>query len=331
MNKGYGIDQQTLKAMAGNLKDSVVELTQCGEHLSRQAMLVSLSLQLSGLKRQLSTSTGRAKLLQTSGRTPFGLPRSVHLTSSVTKKRFAGRPVLVLNAQPGPQPVVLALYGGAYVLPPTKVHWQFYDRLAQTSGAQVWVPDYPHLPGATVDQALAYLHRLYAALYDQTPVSQITLLGDSAGGGLAASLTEELVTQGLPVPGHLVLLSPWLDLHLTNPALPAYARRDVLLDQAGLQALGAKFAGGRSAVDYRVAPLRGPLNGMRDVQLFVGTKELMCLDTIEFANRLASEDVPAQLVIGRGLYHAYPLYATPEGQAALLAMAKTIKGEVKHD
>lgn len=123
------------------------------------------------------------------------------------------------------------------------MHWQFYDRLAQTSGAQVWVPDYPHLPGATVDQALAYLHRLYAALYDQTPVSQITLLGDSAGGGLAASLTEELVTQGLPVPGHLVLLSPWLDLHLTNPALPTYARRDVLLDQAGLQALGAKFAG----------------------------------------------------------------------------------------
>ena len=133
------------------------------------------------------------------------------------------------------------------------------------------------------------------------------------------------------MPGHLVLLSPWLDLSLQNPALARYNKRDLLLDLGGLQALGKQFAGALSPSDPRVSPLYGPVTNLRDVHLFVGTRELMCLDSIEFANRLTEAEVPVKLAIGRGLYHAYPLYQTPEGAAALKQIAAVVKGEDNYD
>lgn len=329
MKKKYQFDQQTLREMARNLKDSVVELTQCGDHLSRQATMVGLGLQLSGLKRQLQDPQKREVLLQAAAKMKLTIPKDIDLISEVEERNFGGRQGVVLNPQINPRTVVLALYGGALVLPPSKEHWQFYDRLAQASGAEIVVPDYPHLPTGTVEQAVAYLQTVYESLYNQTPASEITVLGDSAGGGLATALVEELAKLGLPVPGHLVLLSPWLDFQLKNPALTTYNQADLVLDLLGLQTFGKQFLGKLTADDYRVNPLKGPVTGLRDVHLFVGTKELMCLDTIEFANRLAQAKVPATLVIGRGLYHAYPLYSTPEGKAALAKIAEVVKGAQK--
>lgn len=331
MKKDYVIDQQTIRDLAGNLKTSVVELTKCGQHRSRQATMVGLGLQLSGLKRQLADPRQRAKLLARAKQDQFALPKGLPLTSPVQEFRLAGRKVITLNDRDAQQPVIVYLYGGAYLLPPAKQHWLFLDRLAQRSGARILVPDYPHLPEASAQDALAYLRRLSAALADQTPVSQITLMGDSAGGGLAAALVEDLGRDHLPMPGHLVLLSPWLDLSLQNPALARYNKRDLLLDLGGLQALGKQFAGALSPSDPRVSPLYGPVTNLRDVHLFVGTRELMCLDSIEFANRLTEAEVPVKLAIGRGLYHAYPLYQTPEGAAALKQIAAVVKGEDSHD
>ena len=78
------------------------------------------------------------------------------------------------------QPVIVYLYGGAYLLPPAKQHWLFLDRLAQRSGARILVPDYPHLPEASAQDALAYLRRLSAALADQMipPERYLARLGD---------------------------------------------------------------------------------------------------------------------------------------------------------
>ncbi|QLL70686.1 alpha/beta hydrolase fold domain-containing protein [Lactobacillus sp. 3B(2020)] len=329
MKKTYQFDQQTLRAMAKNLKNSVIELTQCGDHLSRQATMVGLGLQLSGLKRQLADPQKREALLQAASKTKLMVPQNITLVSEVQERNFSGRQGVVLNPQANPRTVVLALYGGALVLPPSKEHWQFYDRLAQGSGAEIIIPDYPHLPTGTVDQAVAYLQQVYESMYNQTPASEITVLGDSAGGGLATALVEGLTKQGLPVPGHLVLLSPWLDFSLQNPALKSYNQADLVLDRAGLQIFGKQFVGDLHTNDYRANPLKGPVKGLRDVHLFVGTKELMCLDTIEFANRLAQAKVSANLVIGRGLYHAYPLYSTPEGKAALEEITKVVKGACK--
>jgi alpha-beta hydrolase superfamily lysophospholipase len=44
------------------------------------------------------------------------------------------------------------------------------------------------------------------------------LMGDSAGGGLAASITMQATDVGLSRPAALVLLSPWLDVTMTDPS-----------------------------------------------------------------------------------------------------------------
>ena len=40
----------------------------------------------------------------------------------------------------------------------------------------------------------------------------VSVIGDSAGGNLALAATEYMVAQGDPVPGSMVLLSPWLNV-----------------------------------------------------------------------------------------------------------------------
>jgi triacylglycerol lipase len=43
--------------------------------------------------------------------------------------------------------------------------------------------------------------------------------GDSAGGGMALSVTQLLVSRGNPTPSRLVLISPWLDVTMSNRAI----------------------------------------------------------------------------------------------------------------
>ena len=66
----------------------------------------------------------------------------------------------------------------------------------------------------------------------------MTIAGDSAGGGLALGLAETLADAGLPQPERIVLLSPWLDLTLSHPDLPAVEAHDPWLSSVGLRVAG---------------------------------------------------------------------------------------------
>ena len=62
------------------------------------------------------------------------------------------------------------------------------------------VPIYPTLPAHTVEDAFAVLKQIYNEVYTQVPVSQVTVMGDSAGAGLAASFASTWVNGGFRNP-----------------------------------------------------------------------------------------------------------------------------------
>ena len=146
-------------------------------------------------------------------------------------------------------------------------------------------------------------------------------MGDSSGAGLAAGFCENLAQQGLPQPGRLVLISPWLDLQLGNPLIKKYAVKDRLLDQEGLRALGKLWAGQTDPRDARLSPLNGPVDQLRNVTIYIGTHEIMYPDAIHFTRRLKAAGVNTNTVIGRGMFHSYPLYPIPESEHVIMEMA----------
>lgn len=321
--------QSLVAGLAASLSDNLKDRRRCGDHVSPRATVASLGIQLSGFKRALGNPESLASLMaqgREDNARPYDFPRGVSFDVAVNKKTIGGSEVVVLNRNGSDnQAQIIYLIGGAYLVRSDKQHWQFLNRLAITTGCQIIVPLYPLLPQYDFTVAYQFLLQLYTETYNQVAVSNITLMGDSAGAGLAAGFCEYLGQRGLPQPGNLVLISPWVDATLNSPLIDRYVEKDVTLDPDGLRHIGRLWAGKADPHDYRVSPLYGDVHSLRRVMVFTGTHEVMYPQTNDFVRKLRQQGVQVDYHIGRGLFHIYPLYDIPEASEALKTIDQTIR------
>lgn len=108
--------------------------------------------------------------------------------------------------------VMLYMHGGAFTLcTPGSLRGSTFP-IARAAGAALCVPQYRRPPEHSIAQAVEDGLAAYAHLLEEHPDAEIYLGGDSAGGGLAASMLAALRGSSLPFPKAVVLLSPWTDL-----------------------------------------------------------------------------------------------------------------------
>ena len=206
--------------------------------------------------------------------------------------------------------LVIYLHGGAYCFGILDSHIEFCDKLAQRMNAKVYMPLYPILLKSTCLDAFRFLQGVYAeALREGKPV---VLMGDSSGGGLALAFAESLRDSGVPMPEGLVLLSPWIDVTMTNPAIPALEEGDFILSAYGLAGLGKLWAGEVDVRDSRVSPLYGNMTGLPPTLIFCGTDEILHPDITLLHEKMKAAGTKSRLVIGEGLWHVFPSYDIPE-------------------
>lgn len=322
--------RKTATDVADNLSSNVREHTRCGQHLSGKAALIETGIQLSGYKQWLSDTNSDkfAKHLEAAKKAadaPFAFPPKLNFKSDVEVSQDEGITVVTFNRQSDQQPTVFYLYGGALVDQPQPEQWLFCDRLAQESGARIIVPLYPLVPGHQYQDDYQVIEQLYHDLMETMPSSQVTLLGDSAGGLLALGFAESLGQMGLPQPRHVVLFSPWLNIKLDNPLIKKYEEQDVMLAPEGLRRIGQMWAGRLDPTDYHLSPINGDLHSLRDVRVYVGTNEIMAPDVFELERRLRQAKVSSKVTMARGLFHTYPVYDFPEGREVVSQVAELVK------
>ena len=147
----------------------------------------------------------------------------------------------------------------AFIIGSPVSHPSITGRLAQLTGANVFVPDYrlsPEYPfPAALEDVLACYRVLLTPGYAR---AQIAVAGDSAGGGLVLSLCPQLCNEGLAQPACVTVISPWANLTLTRLAPIA---DDALLRAAWLHQRAAAYLEGRSANGPLVSPLFADLAG----------------------------------------------------------------------
>ncbi|MDY2802896.1 MAG: alpha/beta hydrolase fold domain-containing protein [Limosilactobacillus sp.] len=312
--------------LVNNLGNSFRELHRCGDHRSNKATFIEMGIQLSGFKHALSEPAAFDELIQTARQTNgerYDLPQ-VTFNVKLRQLKHYRIPVYVLNERGLNQRVIVYLAGGAYIQPADKTHWQYLNHLAQATGARVYIPIYSLAPQHNFRAAYQEIAQLYGDLYQQAPASDITLMGDSAGAGLALGFSEYLGQRGLPQPGHLILISPWLDLDLNNPVIKRYEQDDVTLSRYGLRRIADLWAGDTSHQDYRLSPLNGNLDQLRDVHVYAGTKEIMYPDAALLVEKLKASRIPVHFTVGRGLFHIYPLYPVPEADVVMKQVVKVV-------
>lgn len=297
---------------------------------SLSARLVNLALPLLGIKRffgQPERMPERiAKLRQQASLRP---PTKWHRDFTISEDNARGFAVVTITpkqALGADAPHLLYLHGGGYVMDIAAVHWDTVLRLCTILGASATVPLYPLAPEHTAGEVLPAMDALYRDLAARHGAEGITVMGDSAGGGMSLALAQKLKAEGGPMPGRLVLWSPWVDATGSDPGQRAVEPKDRMLAISGLDACGRMYAGDLALEHPYVSPLFGDLGGLPRMAVFSGTSDILIVDGRRLHERLRAIDAPHEYHEYPGMFHVWMLLPVPEGKRALAQTAEFIRG-----
>lgn len=249
----------------------------------------------------------------TSGLTSASPPLS--LTSleglTVTETNEDGMPVYDLTpADPSGQYVV-AIHGGGYVEQPSDFHWLAYAEMAHQTGATVVVPIYPLAPEGTAGTVEPEMASLISSEIAAEGPSHVSVYGDSAGGGMALSAVQLLVSEGKPVPESMVLDSPTLDLTMSNPNISLID--DPILNLADGDKDSLLWAGDLPLTNPLVSPIDGSLEGLPSTYVYSGSDELLAPDVLVLEKDAIAQDAPISFILRSGEMHDWALTPLLDG------------------
>lgn len=216
--------------------------------------------------------------------------------------------------------IALYLHGGGYVAGSIKYAQGFAGVLATKAQVRVaymayrLAPEHPY-PAALEDALAAYTYLLSQGY----PPEQISLIGESAGGGLILCLCLLLQKLGRPLPSKIVALSPWVDLTLSGESYQYNRKADPTLTIEELEGFAQSY-GAPDRRDPFVSPLFAScsaLSGFPPCRIYAGGDELLLDDAKQMAKALQAAGVDCQLHVEPGLWHGYVLYGIPEANRAL--------------
>jgi len=233
------------------------------------------------------------------------------LGESVQHTTYNGMSVVQITPAYPSGNYVVAIHGGAFIFSPSIFHWLDYTVMANQTGATIEVPIYPLLQqGGTAGTVVPNMAGLISAEVAAHGAPHVSVIGDSAGGNLALAATEYMVAHGEQVPGSMVLLSPWLNVAMTNPNI-GYVQ-DPLLPVGPAQQIGRVWAGNLSVTNPEVSPLYGPLNGLPRTYVYSGNLDILSPDVLVLQHDAATAGAPFNFVLANGEIHDW-IILTPDG------------------
>ena len=141
-------------------------------------------------------------------------------------------------------------------------------------------------------------------------------MGDSMGGNLALAFPQTLIGKR-PMCGSIVLLSPWLDMTAELPDTEEYYKREPRLALNELRRCAELWSGGDDPHDPIISPIYGPLEGLPKISVYVGTRELLLLDSERLRDRAKEEGHPLDFHLWEGMTHVFPVQPIKEAKVVL--------------
>lgn len=230
-------------------------------------------------------------------------------------RQFSGVPCRVYVSEPSKVTVVY-LHGGGFVVGGLESHDDVCADICARTGFRVVSVDYrlcpEHLHPAPFDDAMSATKAI-ADTFD----GPIILVGDSAGGNLAAAVAHETRGAGLPIVGQ-VLIYPGLggDMskgsYLTHAKAPMLTLNDILFYKT-IRVGDAP----EPAHDASYAPLQDvDFSGLPQTAIITAQCDPLASDGEDYAKALSNAGVPVTLTEEPGLVHGYLRARTTVARAA---------------
>ena len=214
---------------------------------------------------------------------------------------------------------VVFLHGGAYVMRAVKAHKNIIEKLVKKFHLKVTFIDYPLAPENTADKAHRVLMDAYRHITNKYKDDEFYLFGDSSGGGLALAFLQILKNkENLPFPKKTALMSPWVDVSMTNEEIPEFAEKDPLLPLNGLIITGKQFAGELDVKNPMISPIYGNMDNLGEIFLIFGTNEILYPDCLKLSDMLeVAIGTSVEIKIGENLCHDWILAPLKESEETI--------------
>jgi acetyl esterase len=211
----------------------------------------------------------------------------------------------------GPFPVILYIHGGGWVVGDLDAYDASPRAICKATDALVISTEYRQgpedkFPAAHNDAFGAYQWTLQNAGRWGGDAKKVAVVGESAGGNLAASVSIMAQDKGMQMPIHQVLIYPITDTKMDTPSYR---------DQANAQPLNAAkmkwffdqvFAKEEDRNDPKVALLQAKtLKGMPPTTIITAQFDPLRSEGEAFAKKLQADGVPVQYKNYDGLTHEF--------------------------
>ena len=226
------------------------------------------------------------------------IPQKANESCDIETKEFMSRKIFIIKPKTEQlsKKVILYFHGGAYVAEATTLHWDFLEKLANDTKSTIVMPDYPLTPKYTYKDVFNMVEPLYKEIISKVDVKNLVMMGDSAGGGITLALAEKISQNNIQLPSKTILISPWLDVTLTNEKIKEVQKNDKDLNKEKLLIAGISYARDEEGMkNYLVNPINGPLSKLKNVIIYTGTYDILNLDTHLLQEKAKKEGIDIQI------------------------------------
>ena len=124
-------------------------------------------------------------------------------------------------------PCLLDIHGGGFMMKASPAHFMRAKEYAYKLNCTVILPDYRLIPKYPYPAAVEDCYSVYTWMLEhkeklQIDIGKIAVLGDSAGGNLAAALSFLVRDRGLPMPCFQMLIYPVTDRRMQTESMKLY-------------------------------------------------------------------------------------------------------------
>ena len=215
-------------------------------------------------------------------------------------------------------PVLIWIHGGGYIIGKPEMNDPFLYQMAHELGILIVSIDYRLAPEhpfpAPLDDCYTALKWVYAnARLLNTDPNRIAIGGESAGGGLAASLCQLAYDRQDVKPIFQMLVYPMLDDRTclrSNPLNKALMTWSPESNRFGWEAYLKQKCGAERVPPYSVAARRENLSGLPPAWICTGTLDLFYEEDLAYADQLKNCGVECELTVIPGAYHGFDFFGS---------------------
>jgi len=229
--------------------------------------------------------------------------------------------------------VLIYTHGGAYAYLHVNTSYCWSVPIAHDTGLRVVSVDYTLAPHAKYEQITdEVVSVVQALLKDGYKPMDIGIMGDSAGGSLAAAVALKVRDKGIGLVGVAVLRSPWSDIaELGDTYFTLKDQEPFYLYSKAPDSAAKAYADPKDFKNPYVSPVYGDFSkGFPPTLIQAGTKEILLSCAVRLYQAIDTAGQVAKLDVYEGMWHVFQTSKTPEALIARKKSAAFLKEHLKY-